>query len=381
MKRLLVLFLLLLLVRLAGAAPASYTDMLTAVAQGQLTVTTQALNGLGPETLACGLVNTGPKELRLRVPPGLHFVAADAGAQDLFTFQEQLLVLAPGASRTIRLWGFCMEKHDYVPRPRTVYTCAGRAEKGLAALGDSLQKYPGLAGSYGQSFVWHLSDAESLPAVIEVSPGQLRGATNIVAYLARVSGQALSRVRSSAESLGPRVKTFARRVPLLYHSPTAQTVTLQVCDAQGRRRYDLFSERRLTPGVLRYTFGLNETVAADNHPVYVFRLVDTQGRLLKELRVDETTSEEDQEPLHQPFAAEFKLAKPSKNVRFRVRLPDGTLVEEIGQQPYLPAGKFRYSSAFYHLYPAGTTFTIGLETATGEVLSQQPVVAAAPKPE
>lgn len=375
MTRLLALLLLLFLVRLAGAAPAPYVDMLKAVELGQLTLTAKALNGLGPETLACGLVNTSKKELALRVPPGLHFVAADAGAQDLFTFQEQLLVLAPGASRTIRLWGFCMEKHDYVPRSPTVYTCAGRAEKGLAALGDSLQKYPSLASSYGQSFVWNLSDLETLPAELEVNPTQLRGATNIVAYLASVTGQALSRVRSSAAARAPRVKTFARRVPLLYHSPTAQTVTLQVCDAQGRRRYDLFTERRLTPGVLRYTFGMNETVDAAAHPVYVFRLVDVQGKVLKEMRVDETTSQDEKEPLHQTFAAEFNLAKPIKNVRFRVRLPDGTLVEEIGQHAYLPAGKFRYSSAFYHLYPAGTAFTIGLETPTGEVVSKQPVVA------
>jgi len=375
MKRLLALLLLLFLVRLAGAAPAPYVELLAAIEQGQLTLTARALNGLGPETLACGLVNTSKKELRLRVPPGLHFVAADAGAQDLFTFQEQLLVLAPGASRTIRLWGFCMEKHDYVPRSPTAYTCAGRAEKGLAALGDSLQKYPGLAGSYGQAFVWHLSDAEPLPANIEVSPALLRGATNIVAYLASVSSQALSRVSSSATAHAPRIKTFARRVPLLYHSPTAQVATLQVCNAQGQRRYDLFTNRRLTPGVLRYTFGMNETVDAASQPVYVFRLVDAQGKLLKEMRVDETTSEADVAPLRQDFATEFKLLKPVKNARFRVRLPDGTLVEEIGQQAYLPAGKFRYSSTFNHLYPPGTAFTIGLETASGEVLGKQPVVA------
>ncbi|MDO7875041.1 hypothetical protein Q5H93_09895 [Hymenobacter sp. ASUV-10] len=373
MKRLLALLFLLFLVRLAGAAPAPPVDLLTAIGQGQVTLTAKALNGLGPETLACILTNSGPKELPVRVPPGLHFVAADAGAQDLFTFQQQLLVLAPGASRTIRLWGFCMEKHDYVPRSPTAYTCAGRAEKGLAALGDSLQKYPGLAGSYGQSFVWHLSDGEPLPTDIEVSPAQLRGATNIVAYLASVSSQVRSRVRSSATARAPRLKTFARRVPLLYHSPTAQVATLQVCNAQGQRRYDLFTNRRLTPGVLRYTFGMNETVDAASQPVYVFRLVDAQGKVLKEMRVDENTSQDEPELLHQTFAAEFNLAKPIKNVRFRVRRPDGTLVEEIGQHPYLPAGKFRYSSAFYHLYPAGTAFTIGLETAAGERVASQPV--------
>lgn len=375
MRRLLALLLLLFLARLAGAAPAPYVELLAAIAQGQLTLTAKALNGLGPETLACGLVNISKKELRLRVPPGLHFVAADAGAQDLFTFQQQLLVLAPGASRTIRLWGFCMEKHDYVPRSPTVYTCAGRAEKGLAALGDSLQKYPALADSYAQSFVWHLSDAEPLPAEIGVSPALLRGTTNMVRYLVSVSDAALPRVYSTAADRAPRIKTFARRVPLLYHSPTAQVATLQVCDAQGRRRYDLFTNRTLNPGVLHYTFGMNEIVDAASHPVYVFRLVDAQGKLLKELRVDEATSEADVAPLRQDFATEFKLLKPVKNARFRVRLADGTLVEEIGRQAYLPAGKFRYSSTFNHLQPPGTAFTIGLETASGEVLSQQPVVA------
>jgi hypothetical protein len=375
MKPAVLLVALLLLTRLAGAGPITYLDLVAAEKARTVAIAARA-QSLGPDNLHCTITNLTRQEVRLRIPPGLRFEAADAGAQDIFTFQQKLLVLAPGASQQVGLWAFCMEKHNYSPAASSGYAFRGLAGEGLQPLGDSLQKYPALAEGYGQMFVWALSDHEPLYDM-RVVPALLRGANNIVRYLSSVTGQPACRVRSSTDSR-PTVKTFSKRAFLLYHSPTAQVATLKVYDAEGHEKYELLKGRKLSPGVVHYTFGINETVDIDANPVFTFRLLDPAGRVLSEMKVDKNTTEHDVEPSKVLFYFPFALTRPLKKARFRVRLPDGTLVEELMQQQYLPLGKFRYQLAFNHLYPPGTAFVVKLENEAGEVLRELPVENVAP---
>ncbi|WP_345234092.1 hypothetical protein [Hymenobacter saemangeumensis] len=371
MKASLLLVVFLLLARLAQAGPVTPLNLLTAQSQQKVKVEARAL-GLGPDKLRCVLTNLTGQELKLRVPPGLHFAADDAGAQDIFTFEQKLLVLAPGASKEVPLWAFCMEQHDYSPRENGGYALQGLAGKGLQPLGDSLQKYPGLAEYYGQMFVWSLSDGGSLREV-SVDSKLLRGAKNVLAYIGKVTGRAVPRARASNDNR-PSVKTFSKRATLLYHSPTAQVATLKVYDTDGSEMYELLKDRRLTPGVVHYTVGLNSIVDIDETPVYTIRLLSPSGQVLKEVKVDANTSEQVTEPEKVVFNFPFEVKNLTRNARIRVRLTDGTLVEEILERKYLPPGSFRMQLFFNHLYPSGTAFVAQLETADGKVLSKQPVV-------
>ena len=370
----------LLLAGLAGAQPRKYVDVVTATGQQLAAVRARAQGGLSDENLHCTVQNLTRQELRLRLPSGLHFEAADAGAQDLFTYQEKLLVLKPRDSAVVKLEGFCMELHNYSPRPNTVYACRGLASKGLQPLGDSLRKYPALAHDYGQMFVWALSDNQPVYNVA-VAPNLLRGATNVLRYLARVTGKSVA--RASAFTKGSpnvaSVKTFAKRVHFMYHVTAAQPgTTLRVYGSDGRLVSELFKNRRLGPGVVNYTLGINMTLDRQAVALFQVRLLGPAGEVLKEMRVDEATPENDAEPTRQNFYFEFTLAKPVYHTLFRVRLPDGTLVEELLKRPYLPAGTHKLRFAFVHLYPPGTAFVARLENEDGTVVYQQPVVAAAP---
>ncbi|MFD2721398.1 hypothetical protein ACFST9_21965 [Hymenobacter monticola] len=364
---------LLLTHRSLQAAPRPYLDVVPALAQRLVTAQARS-HGLGAEDLFFTLRNQTSQELRLRVPPGLHFGAGDPEAQDLFTFQERLLVLAPGASGTVRLWGFCMEQHDHAPAANSVYSLRGLAPNGLQQLGDSLQKYPKLAELYGQMFVWSLTDHEPLRD-IRVPPALLRGATNVLRYLAAVSGQLAVHARSATDNR-PSVKVFSKRLFINYHSPTRQVTSLRVYGPDDCERYVVARSWQLTPGVMRYRLGLNTILGIDELPEFTVRLLDAQGHVLQETKVNQATAEVDIPPVQLPFAFAFSLAKPVKNAHLRVRLTDGTLVEELRQLPYLPAGNHRYNWTFYHLRAAGTSFVARLEGEDGKVFGQQLISAA-----
>lgn len=365
----------LLLSPLAEARPLTDVDLGTAVAHQEVAVTVR-VEGLGPDRLQCTVQNRTTRELRVRVAPGLHFDAGDPGIQDVFTFQERLLVLAPGARSSVRLWALCMQRGNHPPSLNAAFTFRGFADRGLQSLGDSLRKYPGLAEGYGQMFVWALTDRGDMYEV-SVAPKLLRGATNVLRYLRQVTGRTLSKASVSADGR-PAVKTFSKRVFVSYHNPTPQVASLKVYGADGRERYEVRRAWAIAPGVVRYDLALNAIVGADAAPVFAVRLLDAAGRVLHEQRVDDNTSEQEPPLAQLPFVFAFSLPQPVKNTRLRVRLPDGTLVEELKQLPYLPAGDHRYRWAFYHLRPAGTPFVVRLETAAGQVLREQPVVAAAP---
>ena len=362
---------------LAAAQPSQYLDMVEATNRQMAAVRARAMGGLGHDNLACTVVNLTRKELRLRVRPGLRFESADEAAQDLFTFQEKLLVIKGHDSTRVRLRGFCMEKHNYSPRSNTVYAFRGPAGQGLQPLGDSLQKYPSLAEGYGQMFVWALSDNEPMHDVL-VAPAQLRAATNVVRYISSVTGQQTTKAlvaRSPAEAR-PSVKTFAKRATLLYHSPRAQVATLRVYGADGAVVDELFKNRQLTPGVAHYVLGINMIMDADAVGAFTIRLLGPAGEVLKDVKVNDQTPEDDAAPTRQKFFFEFSLAKALTDAHFRIRLPNGTLVEELMQRPYLAAGKYRFQLAFNHLHPPGTAFVARLETAAGVLLHQQPITDA-----
>jgi|GEM_PF-3429528 len=379
MKSSLLLAFLLLISQLATGA-GSYLDVLAARTQQKVTVEARAQGGLGRDRLQCTITNLTGQELKLRVPPGLHFAAADAGAQDIFTFQQQLLVLAPGASKQLPLWAFCMEANDYSPGRDATYNLQGLAAKGLKPLGDSLQKYSGLADNYGQMFVWSLSDGRDMYPV-HVEPALLRGAKNILRYIGKVTGRPTPAATVITPKAPPKpLKTFAKRATLFYHSPTSQLATLKVYNPDGSERNELLKNRPLTAGVVRYTIGLNDIVEADAAPVYTVRLLDPAGKVLKEMKVDDNTTETATEPEKIVFNFPFELKTLVRNAYLRVRLTDGTLVEEVMHRKYLPPGKFRMQFFFNHLYPPGTAFVAQLEVGDGKVLTKEPVVPVAEEP-
>ena len=265
---------LLLLARLAGGTPAPYVDAVAAVAAGQALVTGQA-NGLGPDNLICTVTNATEQELRLRVAPGLHFEASNAGAQDLFTCQQVLLVLAPRATQQLRLRGFCMEHHDFAPSNNLAYRLRGFAGRGLQPLGDSLQKYPGLVDPYAQAFVWAVTDGYPLPAVL--MPAALKaGATNTLRYLASLTGLTFVPV-NLLRGERPGTRTFAKKVIMLYHSPAAQVASLKVFGSNGHEVSTLFSNRKLAPGVVHYTYGVNAMVPTKTAPARAMRDASSMG--------------------------------------------------------------------------------------------------------
>ncbi|RYF81063.1 MAG: hypothetical protein EOO03_16910, partial [Chitinophagaceae bacterium] len=234
----------------AAAETTSRIDLATAASRNEVAVKAVA-SGLSSDNLRCTITNKTNKRLHVRVAPGLHFVSSDKEVQDLFTYQEMLVMLAPGASNTIKLSGFCMERSDSAPGGGETYVLKGHAGLGLHPLGDSLQKYPRIASGYGQMFVWSVTDRVTLED-ITVAPEMLAGGTNIMHYVSKLTGLTPGRVTVSPNAK-PTVRTFSRSTIFSYHSPVSQTASLKVYDEKGREFSVLFKDRQLLPGVVRYT--------------------------------------------------------------------------------------------------------------------------------
>lgn len=374
MKNIVLLLLLLAPLAPALAGTPRTVDVLAGIADRTIGLTSKTSGGLN-EPLQCTVQNHTSRPITVRLPAGLRFVpGSDPGLQNLMTVQEVLLVLAPYTKKTIKLNGFCMEKHDRGPSTDQRYVLKDLADPDPKALADSLQKYPGLVPICAQAMLWTLTDAEPLRE-LEVEPGLLRAARNVMRFVSERAHLPAAAVRAgAAPRRTPRWRTFSKTGSLLYHSPMAQVVTLKVYETDGSERYALFQNKTLKPGVVQYSFGLNETVDSDGPPpVYFFRLLDAKGKVLKETRVDDATQFVNAEPLRQKFTMACTLAKPVSNAVLRVRLTDGTLVEEVMTMPRIAMGKVNISSSFNHIFPPGTAFVAQLESATGEVYAAQPI--------
>ncbi|KAA9332954.1 hypothetical protein F0P96_08165 [Hymenobacter busanensis] len=378
MARFSILFLLVCAwVSVRAAVP---TDLLTAVQARQVEIGSLAVGGLGADNLQCRLRNLTQHELTVTVPAGLHFSSRNAETQEMMTYQLLVVTLAPEATEKVRLQGFCMNRLRHAPSGKAIFFLRGFAPQPVKQLGDSLTKYPALAPSYGQMLVWALTDNQPL-FDLEVEPELVRGARNTVQYVSRQAGLPVVavRARSKNKPATPTVKTFSQTSALLYHLPTAQVLTLKMVDPQGHVRSTLFDKKLVKPGVQNYAFGINETVRSTDQPVYFVRLSDATGRVLKEVRVDERTEPDTTQPRHREFDFRFSLTKPVKKVYFRLRLPDGTLVEEIMQRPYLPPGSFLFKLAFNYLQAPNTAFVARLESETGQVYHEQKLGPDSPK--
>lgn len=354
------------------AGPPAYIDLPAAETQQLVRLQTR-VNGTGDGNLRCVVTNLSGRELRVRVAPGLHFAAADDPVQDMLTYQQQLLTLAPRATHTLRLRALCMEQHDRGPQA-SPYSLRGPAGRGLQPLADSLYKYPDLATLYGQYFVWAVTDQASLSQDIDVAPEQVRGATNVLRYLATLTGRPTGKALPRANAR-PSVRPFMRNVSLAYQCATPEVLTLKVFDAAGHERFTIVKDKKVPAGVVQYSFGLNALLRRDEPAAFVVRLLGTGGKVLREVPVTETSSQQEEQPTQQKVTFDFSLDQGVQNAFVRVRLPDGTLVQELQKARVLPAGKHRYSWLLHHLYPAGTAFVLRLEAADGKVLREQAVPA------
>ncbi|EMR03822.1 hypothetical protein [Cesiribacter andamanensis] len=368
-KNLLALLLLLLLSSLAQAQ--QETPLQQALAQNMVTLSAQAAGGLGRQNLQLKIRSLLKRQIRLRIPPGLHFKAQDSGAQDLFTATEDVLVLEAGAEKLVSLQGFCMNASRYAPAARGVYHFQGLASPSLKVLGDTLARYPPLAEEWGQMFVWAITDGRGLYPVY-VDSAFVRPATSLMAHAAAASGQASAGVHVKAkESRSPTVTVFFKKGVLAFHNPTDQRASFILCDAQGNKKWAYYENQPLSHGLKHYTFGVNEIVAVGDEPVYWAKVISESGRVLAQMKVDRHTEARDVQPSVLSFTFQFELRQPVRRASLTLYLQDGTLVEEFKRYSELGIGAYDLHIQFLHLHKTNTPFVAKLLGEDGRVLAQQ----------
>ena len=378
MKKL--LWSLLVFLTFSGAAQAAATSLPDAVASKMILILPKA-SGLGKDNITCVLKNNSGSEVQVHVPPGLHFKSSDAGAQDLFTVGQELIVLKPGSEQTIQLTGYCMNASNFSPRVNTPYIFKGFATAKLRTLGDSLSLYQPIADGYAQMFVWAMTNRRNMYD-FEVEKKYVRPATNIMNFVARASGVPPVKVSAySAATLKnanfiagalprPSVNVFSKRAILAFHNPSDQVASFKVFDDKGNVKHTLFENKKVRHGLTEYKFGINDIVPPGASPVYQAKVISSTGKVLAEMKVDKNTEEVKINPRTEDFTLTFELKQGVKNASLNVYLENGTLVENFKRYEYLPVGHYNLSVTLKHLHPAGTRFVTKLVGANGEVYAQ-----------
>lgn len=347
-----------------------YADLTTAVQNQSVKIRAVSTGGLSGDNLKCRIRNLQKTTVYVRIPPGLHFISANSEDQDLFTVKEVLLAIEPQAEKTVLLKGFCMQASSHSPSANGIYTFNGYAPNSLKVLGDSLARYEPLAISYGQMFVWAITDHKKMYAITIGKP-YLQAAKNVMKYVADLTQQPYVQVSEGATDALPSVEIFSKRTFLTFHNPVNQVASFKMFNSQGREQYVLFKDRKINHGVQEYEFSLNDVVPVGVEPVYYFRVINSAGKMLAEMKVDKNTVPTQPLTVNADFTFQYSLEKPVKEATLKVYKEDGTFVEQFKNYSNLPIGNYQIHVKFIHLFPPDTKFIAKLESPGGTVYKQQ----------
>lgn len=139
-------------------APATQEIKLEDALQQQLVkMEAKGLGGYSGEVITLSLSNTTGKSLSVKIPAGSVFHPDDEGMQDIFVVQDQILAIAPKATRWANVSGFCCQASDRSPQGNIGFKYASHPNPKLKELAAFLNGKSFDNGTL-QNAVWCVSD-------------------------------------------------------------------------------------------------------------------------------------------------------------------------------------------------------------------------------
>lgn len=117
--------------------------------------------------------NKSDKKLFIRIPPGMIFQPADTGMQDLLIVREALMVLEPGASRTVELQGFCCRSSNRAPSAGISFKPIKTSDPRLTTVAEFINSNK-FSPDAIQSAVWCISDKHSVADIYAEDPSSIK---------------------------------------------------------------------------------------------------------------------------------------------------------------------------------------------------------------
>jgi hypothetical protein len=260
------------------AAAYTPTDLAAQLKGRQLAMTVTGAGGHSGECVNVKLSNLRTDTMRVRIPAGWRFTSQDSTLQDLLVVEDEVLALAPKASRTVTCRAFCCEAGMGGPGPGSVFLHGGMAVEPLQKLARFIAegRYPDGAV---QQAVWAVSDGHELSGI---DAGEAQATQALRQFVSTLTGRPVPWYTTTyAPPTDGRVFNPAP-VHVTGHVEFTQRhagiLTIVVKDERGRTVYTLDEGRALRQG--NYRIQVEVTVRGWEKGRYAICFA-TDGVLLK----------------------------------------------------------------------------------------------------
>lgn len=132
--------------------------------------------------LRINLLNISKTSFLLRIEAGRLLETTDTSEQRMMVTQEELIVLQPGARKTLRLYAMCTQMRDHSPNEQSLLVPDRMADGNLLTLARfiSKNKFQGLAA---QEAIWVLTDNNDIGSIYSDNLNEMNQLQSIVSKL------------------------------------------------------------------------------------------------------------------------------------------------------------------------------------------------------
>ncbi len=223
--------------------------------------------------------NISSKDLMIAIPAGAFFSSEPADYQDIVVTQEQLLSIAPDKSRSLELYGVCVESSLRSPAQLTKYTLQDSPNPQYLALAQyvNAQKYHGLSET--QHAFWVLSDDKPLD---EIWGYKKEVSNNLLFKMVEITGKALPdtaalrksyQIIDNGESFEEFTYTPTRTMSgkFFFQLNKTKKVLIGMFNEAGVLIRELYNNPTCSSGNHTIEYAFDASIYAD--PVYHFKLI------------------------------------------------------------------------------------------------------------
>jgi len=231
------------------------------------------------ECVVLWLSNRSPDSAFIRIEPGRLLTSADTLAQDILITREELLALAPGERRSLRLFGFCAEASMASPDSASTFLAGPMADSTVVVLAEFLNsKGNAFPEETMQSAVWCLTDAHDTSGIEGEGTDELR---TLVAGLQKIKYPGYGMQMQQEPYIQELRTTISGEVQIYF--PDDCLVDIFICDRDGKVWESFEQQERYEAGAFEYSFRFT----AVNWPegTYFLRVM-TDGKLLYQKEFD-----------------------------------------------------------------------------------------------
>ena len=318
--------------------------------------------GFSGEALKLHLENTGSQDLLLRIDAGQIFKSEDEAAQNLMVTQTAFAEIAPKGKKEKNVWTMCIESHDHSPYANSSFSVLGMASGDLLKLAKMIDEKD-YQNSTAQSAVWAITNGASIKDIYGTDLKMAQSLANFVANVRREPPPTIIARPHNIVSLRAKMGFLCAK--------DNTKASLILCDSVGTVLETVFKDRPMKGGLNIQVFGINRIEAAGKN--YWLKLQDSEGNLIREMKLNEKMPETDPQVEDWQVSFEFGIEKAVSKAYMGIFDAKGKLVRELVKSKDYGFGDHRLAFGFKHFEGSEAVFWIRLLDQNQKNLAEQKI--------